>query len=120
MGLNSDQTQNTFQTTDAEPVIVISYSWPVNATGIVQVRVIGKDLNGNAIVAEYRYGVKRASGNCSIVGEPTTVMLQKDQALSEAGIAVNTNGASFSVDVFGVKETVIEWAAKLDILYLNP
>jgi hypothetical protein len=120
MGLNSDQTQNTLQTTDAQPVIAVSYSWPANATGIVQVRVIGKDSNENAIIAEFRYGVKRAAGNCLMIGDPATVTFQKDSALAEAGIAVNTNGSSLSVDVFGIAETVIDWAAKLDILYLNP
>lgn len=120
MGLNSDQTQNTLQTSDDIKSTVVSYSWPANATGIVQVRAIGKTENGDGLGVEYRYVIKRASGNCSIIGSPAVLLSESDAGLNNAGVMLNVNGSSISVDVQGINATVIDWAAKLDILYLNP
>lgn len=120
MGINLDAMQNTFQTTDATTTSVVSYSFPSNASGIVQVRVIGTDSSQNTIGIETRAIVKRGMGICSLVGlGESTIKKESDVALSLAGEFLSVNGSSIDVNVTGVALTTINWAARIDILYLN-
>jgi hypothetical protein len=119
MGINIDIAQNIFQTTDATPALAASYSFPANASAIVQVRVIGVDSSQNTYALEQRYGVKRALGNCAIVDLGVTVLGVADPALLLASATLNVNGSSIEIDVTGVALTTINWAARMDIMYLN-
>ena len=119
MGINLDIAQNTLQTTDATQTAAVTYSFPANASAIVQVRVIGVDSSQNTYALEQRYGVKRSAGTCSIVDLGVTVLGVADIALLSASAALLVNGSSIEIDVTGILLTTINWAARMDIMYLN-
>lgn len=119
MSVTYDVAQNTLQTIDATQTVAVTYSFPANASSIIQVRVIGVDTSQNTYALEQRYGVKRSAGNCSIVDLGVTVLGVADVALLTASATLNVNGDSIEIDVTGILATTINWVARMDIMYVN-
>ena len=119
MGINTDIAQNTILTSDDTPTTTAVYSFPAHASAIVQVRVIGTDNSQNTYTLEQLYGVKRAAGVCSIVGLGSTILNVADLSLLTASATLNVNGSSIEINVTGLIGTDINWAARMDLMYLN-
>jgi hypothetical protein len=124
MSFGSDVVQGTVTTNNATPTTAVSYDFvangiPDNSSAIVVLKVLGFDASQNTVGIEQRYIVKRATGNCSIVGLGSTVIAAEDLALATASAVLVANGTAIEIHVTGVLLTTIGWGARIELFYLN-
>lgn len=119
MGINNDQVNASYQSTDASVNAALVYSFPQHSSGTFIAQVLAFDGSQNTGSWQVQFSGKRVSGNCIIVGTPIVTPVGVDLALALSAVTVSVFGSSFVINVAGISLLTVNWDISMKVMYDN-